>query len=112
MRRKLTVGIIAAGLFAAYLIPGQAAGASAHRHAAGVRFKELSPNMRLPLRTPARAVTRKAVARPAPKVGAHRQWLALDDQQGQLYLKSFKLRGVGKHVEVWTAQGHDLTSQG
>ncbi len=38
------------------------------------------------------------------KVGQVRSWLALDDVSGQLYLKSFKLRGIGDHIEVWVAK--------
>ena len=32
-----------------------------------------------------------------------RQWLALDDFNGQLYLKAYTLRGVGDKIEVWVA---------
>ncbi len=40
----------------------------------------------------------------APAVGEVRTWLGLDDAEG-FYPKSFELRGVGEHVEVWTATG-------
>ena len=55
-------------------------------------------------------------ARPAakqgkPHVGDMRNWLADDDIKGELYLKRFKLRGVGKHIEVWTAHDQDTTSK-
>ena len=39
------------------------------------------------------------------KVGQVRTWLALDDVAGGFYTKNFKLRGKGKHIEVWTATG-------
>jgi hypothetical protein len=32
-----------------------------------------------------------------------RQWLALDDAQGRLYLKDYTLRGLGDKIEVWVA---------
>ena len=38
-----------------------------------------------------------------PPVGTVRPWLALDDAQGQLYLKEYTLRGVGDKIEVWVA---------
>ena len=39
------------------------------------------------------------------KVGQVRTWLGLDDVAGGFYTKGFKLRGVGEHIEVWTATG-------
>jgi Immune inhibitor A peptidase M6 len=45
------------------------------------------------------------------RVGQHKQWLAADDIEGELYLKRFKLRGIGKHIEVWVAHDHDTTSK-
>jgi hypothetical protein len=47
-----------------------------------------------------RSVTAAAVT---PPVGTVRPWLALDDAQGQLYLKEYTLRGVGDKIEVWVA---------
>jgi hypothetical protein len=46
------------------------------------------------------------------KVGKDRTWLALDDVQGAPYLKNYKLRGVGKHIEVWVANDSDEVSSG
>ncbi|WBB47446.1 immune inhibitor A [Verrucosispora sp. WMMA2044] len=51
-------------------------------------------------RTQARS---KAVAADTPPVGTVRQWLALDDYQGIIYLKDYTLRGVGDNIEVWVA---------
>jgi Immune inhibitor A peptidase M6 len=45
------------------------------------------------------------------KVGDKRTWLALDDLNGFLYLKEYKLRGVGEHIEVWVAADKDKTSK-
>ncbi|WP_239162691.1 immune inhibitor A domain-containing protein [Paractinoplanes rishiriensis] len=41
-----------------------------------------------------------------PAVGTDRQWLGLDETTGKFYPKTYKLRAVGKYVEVWVA--HDL----
>lgn len=38
-----------------------------------------------------------------PEVGTVREWLALDDYNGQIYYKDYTLRGVGDHIEVWVA---------
>ena len=35
-----------------------------------------------------------------------RTWLGLDDVAGGFYTKNYQLRGMGKHIEVWTATGH------
>ncbi|BCJ58345.1 peptidase M6 immune inhibitor A [Micromonospora endophytica] len=51
-----------------------------------------------------RAQARSAApAAETPPVGTVRQWLALDDYQGIIYLKPFTLRGVGDNIEVWVA---------
>ena len=47
---------------------------------------------------------RRAAPAATPAVGTVRQWLALDDVEGSLYRKDYKLRGVGEHVEVWVAE--------
>jgi hypothetical protein len=46
-----------------------------------------------------------ATAETGAKVGQVRTWLGLDDVAGGFYTKGFKLRGVGEHIEVWTATG-------
>jgi hypothetical protein len=53
-----------------------------------------------------RRSTARSLAAPAaatPPVGTVRQWIALDDFNGALYLKDYTLRGVGDHIEVWVA---------
>jgi hypothetical protein len=37
------------------------------------------------------------------KVGDTRIWLGLNDALGSIYLKTYTLRGVGEHIEVWVA---------
>ncbi|MGB3440086.1 MAG: choice-of-anchor J domain-containing protein [Actinophytocola sp.] len=46
---------------------------------------------------------RAAAAGVTPPVGTVRPWLALDDAEGQLYLKEYTLRGAGDKIEVWVA---------
>ena len=46
-----------------------------------------------------------------PVVGDDRIWLALDDAQGAVYLKDYRLRGVGDKVEVWVAHDVDQVSR-
>ncbi|GIJ79247.1 Immune inhibitor A peptidase M6 [Micromonospora phaseoli] len=50
-----------------------------------------------------RTQTRRSQAAETPPVGTVRQWLALDDYQGVIYLKPYTLRGVGDNIEVWVA---------
>ncbi|MFV2103724.1 choice-of-anchor J domain-containing protein [Micromonospora sp. LOL_024] len=50
-----------------------------------------------------RTQTRRSEAAETPPVGTVRQWLALDDYQGVMYLKPYTLRGVGDNIEVWVA---------
>ena len=38
-----------------------------------------------------------------PAVGTTKTWLALNDYSGRLYLKSYTLRGIGDHIQVWVA---------
>jgi hypothetical protein len=45
------------------------------------------------------------------RVGEMRNWLAADDIEGELYLKRYRLRGIGKHIEVWVAHDHDTVSK-
>ena len=37
-------------------------------------------------------------------VGTVRQWPALDDENGVVYTKRYRLRGVGDHIEIWVAE--------
>ena len=41
------------------------------------------------------------------KIGDRKFWFALDDELGEIYVKPFRLRGKGQHVEVWVTP--DLT---
>ena len=46
----------------------------------------------------------RITAAPTPAVGTVRQWLGLDDKDGSLYRKDYKLRATGAHIEVWVAE--------
>ncbi|MBA2311766.1 MAG: hypothetical protein H0V97_03085 [Actinobacteria bacterium] len=47
----------------------------------------------------------------APVVGEKKAWLALDDAEGSVYLKNYKLRGIGDNIEVWVARDRDPVSR-
>jgi hypothetical protein len=58
----------------------------------------------LPVR-PRRGPARRALPGPAtPPVGTTRDWLGIDYVSGRFYPKTFTLRAVGAHIEVWVAQ--------
>src|SRR5262245_35808600 len=46
----------------------------------------------------------KRAAAPTPAIGTTREWLGLDDVKSKFYRKSFTLRAVGAHIEVWVAE--------
>jgi hypothetical protein len=70
----------------------------------------------LPFRGDVQKTARQAVRRTAARSGAPpvegdiRSWLALDDAQDAIYLKDYRLRGVGDKIEVWVAQDNDEIS--
>jgi hypothetical protein len=70
----------------------------------------------LPLRADARNVASlarsqlRSAAQAPPAVGDLRTWLALDDEQGIIYLKNYRLRVIGDKIEVWTAAAKDDVS--
>ena len=37
------------------------------------------------------------------EVGDQLRWLALDDNTGQIYFKTYTMRGLGDHIQVWVA---------
>jgi hypothetical protein len=122
-RRSVTATCLSLGLVA-LLLPGFGASAGAAAPAGGARrdLRHVGPDYNkgrpLPLRSDARAVASTARAQlrttaaqtAPPEVGDVRTWLALDDEQGIIYLKSYRLRGMGDNIEVWTAAGKDEVS--
>lgn len=47
--------------------------------------------------------TRRADYAAASEIGDRKYWFALDDEKQEIYVKPFRLRGKGEHVEVWVA---------
>lgn len=43
-----------------------------------------------------------------PDVGEVKVWLALDDAVPEVYAKDYRLRGIGRHIQVWVAQDRDF----
>jgi immune inhibitor InhA-like protein len=91
------------------LVPAPAS-ATDTRPAAGSDIRELdrtrfTPDGRvLPEHPRYRPRPRGRVApKPTPPVGTERQWLGLDETDGKIYPKAYKLRAVGRHIEVWVA---------
>jgi hypothetical protein len=44
-------------------------------------------------------------------IGTDKLWPASDDARGRVYLKNYRLRGVGQHIEVWVAHDQDKISK-
>ena len=76
--------------------------ASQRGHASDVR--QTPPDVKAKIRLKGAKAVNKNAKEPA-RVGQIRTWLGLDDVLGGFYTKNFKLRGKGKHIEVWTAVG-------
>ncbi len=77
------------------------------------RQYQLAPGLqRAQQRMAARGSSSALAAGDTPAVGTVRQWIALDDFNGQLYRKDYTLRGVGDKIEVWVASDSDETSTG
>src|SRR5690349_21088492 len=56
-----------------------------------------------PLPQARRAESRGRTPAATPPIGTVREWLGLDDTAGRFYRKTYTLRGVGTHIEVWVA---------
>ena len=84
------------------LVPSAAAPGHAGRGKGPDTF-ELAPDVHAKINRSQSAVV-SSNADHAPVVGDVRTWLGLDDEEG-FYPKSYELRGVGDHIEVWTATG-------
>ncbi len=105
MRRTFIVAMVL-GVVAALSFPatGYAKPGGAHApHGRGSDIFEPGPDVHAQLRKQG-PVANKTANEPAA-IGQIRTWVGLDDFQGFFYTKSYKLRGKGKHIEVWTAVG-------
>ena len=64
------------------------------------------PDVRAKIRrSGAAAVSQEARIMSLAQKGEIRTWLGLDDVAGAFYTKNYRLRGVGEHIEVWSAAG-------
>jgi Immune inhibitor A peptidase M6 len=106
MRRTLIASLVVAALVA-LAFPVAATGKPAQdrsqRGRGGSDIVQTPADVRAKINTSG-SVADKSAKEPA-RIGQVRTWLALDDVAGRFYTKSFKLRGKGKHIEVWTAVG-------
>lgn len=105
--RFATFAVVA--VIAPFMSPPVSAGAVAQRPATDIRELDRThftvggtPLPEHP-RYHARPEGRRAAAG-TPPVGTSREWLGLDDRTGSFYPKKYKLRAVGKHIEVWVAE--------
>ncbi|GIJ19785.1 choice-of-anchor J domain-containing protein [Micromonospora lutea] len=123
MARRRFAGIAASAIVLPLLVIAAPSPASATTEAATVKpvpapatgvasdVRELSrkdftfngQRLEAPTRYQPRTQARSKAAAETPPVGTVRQWLALDDYQGVIYLKDYTLRGVGDNIEVWVA---------
>jgi hypothetical protein len=60
--------------------------------------------------TSAAATETAAAVTAASVVGDEKFWLAVDFQEGFLYLKAYTLRAIGNNIEVWVASDEDEVS--
>ncbi len=106
MRRTLIASLVLAVL-AALAFPISASGKPVNerpqRGRGGSDIIQTPADVHAEIRTQGPVANRTA-NEPAA-IGQIRTWLGLDDVQGFFYTKSYKLRGKGKHIEVWTAVG-------
>ena len=119
MRRRI-YGLAAAILLLATLAPTMGAHAAPEQGRrsvdVGVRHVEADKVSALDLNAgQARAEIRNArasasAAAAASVVGDEKFWLAVDFQEGFLYLKAYTLRAIGNNIEVWVASDEDEVS--
>lgn len=109
----LVIGVALATCTAGLLIPTGAVSAAAPskpkaQHDTPSDVREVSPDAKFSTKqlgkVGAQSLRRSSLAAaPTPPVGTERQWLGLDDFNGELYRKDYTLRGVGDKIEVWVA---------
>jgi immune inhibitor InhA-like protein len=118
---RRSIGLVAAILLMAVLVPGSGASAGPSGKASrsvDTGTRHLSPDSKQPrvrLREARRLAQRlnpSAGAQQVAAVGEQRLWPAIDDFLGELYVKLHTLRGVGEHIEVWVASDMDDVSTG
>ncbi|HJQ73203.1 MAG TPA: peptidase M6 [Actinomycetota bacterium] len=106
MRRTLIAALVVS--LAALAVP--AAGTSIAKPATAARERGASSDVRqvpADVRAPIKLGGGQALTQNAKiRRGEVRTWLGLDDVAGAFYTKNYQLRGVGEHIEVWTATGN------
>ena len=106
MRRGVIAPLAVVSIVAWLALPlvtnAAAAGKGGNGKGHGDTF-ELAPDVHAKINRVQSAVV-NSNATHAPEVGDVRTWLGLDDEEG-FYPKSYELRAVGEHIEVWTATG-------
>lgn len=109
MRKRAVASAIFVALLL-FLVP--LAPASAH-HKAGhsAEPRHFSDRGAKPFKSGSAEEAKAATTPNHNQVGAKRTWLALDDAQGFIYLKKYRLRGIGEHIEVWVADDNSKVSK-
>ncbi|MHA3704279.1 peptidase M6 immune inhibitor A [Jatrophihabitans sp. YIM 134969] len=100
MTAVLAAGVVVAVPAAAKPAPAVAPSAAPAEQARHVAPGKSWSTAKLPV---AKSGATTAPSGPTPPVGTVRKYLALDDYNGELYLKNYTLKAVGSNIEVWVA---------
>jgi Immune inhibitor A peptidase M6 len=112
MRRTLIAALVVS--LAALLVPGAGTGLAATatstkpERGSASDIVQTPPDLRAKIRQQGAAAvsrTARAMTQALAEKGEIRTWLGLDDVAGFFYTKNYRLRGIGEHIEVWTAAG-------
>jgi hypothetical protein len=104
--RALRLGVVAAAATALVASFGGPADAAPKKQKAGNDQRSVGANYNhgKPLRFSAKLSDSGSAQEGGAVVGTVRQWPALDDENGVIYTKRYRLRGVGNHIEIWVAE--------
>ena len=111
--RVLTAGVVISLCVA--LVPVATSVASTPRaRIPAVRITDVGPDLldgKVPFDVARVAPTRLSATSAPTRIGATHKWIGYDETRGA-YLKEYRLRGRGRHVEVWVAADEDHISRG
>ncbi len=124
--RKAAVGGLVAVVLASLLLPGSAAASGRPGPKAGAKSIEkvaVGPDAYIPQfdgakldlpvsARPSSARTEQAGIASAAAIGDTKDFLTIDFVGGFYFFKTFTLRGLGDHIEVWVASSDDDVSSG